>query len=77
MTETNNNNIRNDEDIHKAVEEWCSDPNAAKSKYGDISHWNTRAVTTILLILNNSTLSDAVAVIIIPKAVNLCALLVV
>ena len=39
--------IRDDTDIKKAVNEWCSDPITAKSKYGDISDWDTSAVTSM------------------------------
>ena len=40
---------RTDNDIETAVKEWCADPQAAKDKYGDISEWNTSAVTTMNL----------------------------
>ena len=39
--------IRDDTDIKKAVNEWCSNPITAKSKYGDISEWDTSAVTSM------------------------------
>ena len=39
--------IRDDTDIKKAVNEWCSNPLTAKSKYGDISEWDTSAVTSM------------------------------
>ena len=39
--------IRDDADIKEAVNEWCSNPIIAKSKYGDISEWDTSAVTSM------------------------------
>ena len=35
--------LRNNEDIFEAVVNWCSDPDDACMKYGDISMWNTSA----------------------------------
>merc|ERR1712185_211216 len=37
--------IRHDGDIYQAVEEWCSDPEAAEEKYGHISDWDVSHVT--------------------------------
>ena len=45
--------IRDDADIKKAVNEWCSNPITAKSKYGDISEWNTSAVTSMKELFKN------------------------
>ena len=39
--------IRDDTDIKKAVNEWLSNPITAKSKYGDVSEWDTSAVTSM------------------------------
>jgi surface protein len=38
---------RNDDDIKKAVNEWCDGPVAAEVKYGHISKWNTSLVTNM------------------------------
>ena len=43
----NNIFIRTDKDIRDAVNEWCANPDNAKSKYGDISQWDTSAVTSM------------------------------
>ena len=45
--------IRDDADIEKAVNEWCSDPVTATSKYGDISAWDTSAVTSMEELFND------------------------
>ena len=39
--------VRTDRDIHDAVKEWCAAPENAKSKSGDISEWDTSAVTSM------------------------------
>ena len=36
---------RHDGDIREAVDLWCSDPDAAKEKYGHISKWDVSRVT--------------------------------
>ena len=49
--------IRDDADIKNAVNEWCLNPKTAESKYGDISEWDTSAVTSmkeLLMIKKNS-----------------------
>ena len=38
---------RNDDDIKKAVNEWCAGPVEAEVKYGHISKWNTSLVTNM------------------------------
>jgi hypothetical protein len=38
---------RTDDDIQKAVNDWCEDPAKATVKYGHISKWNTSKVTTM------------------------------
>ena len=38
---------RNDDDIKKAVNEWCAGPVAATVEYGHISKWNTSMVTNM------------------------------
>jgi surface protein len=37
--------IRTDDDIHKAVNDWCSNPNKAVNMYGPIHDWDTSQVT--------------------------------
>ena len=44
--------IRDDTDIKEAVNEWCFDPITAKSTYGDISQWDTSAVTSMKDLFN-------------------------
>ncbi len=36
---------RSNDDIKKAVDDWCEDHVKATSKYGNISKWNTSMVT--------------------------------
>ena len=43
----NNKLIRTDDDIHKAVNEWCSNPAEAETKYGHISQWDVSRVTNM------------------------------
>merc|ERR1711977_806124 len=38
---------RSDEDIRKAVDDWCEDPVAAEKKYGHISDWDVSRVTNM------------------------------
>ena len=45
--------IRDDTDIKKAVNEWLSNPITAKSKYGDVSEWDTSAVTSMKELFND------------------------
>ena len=39
---------RTDNDIKKAVNEWCDDSVVAEVKYGHISEWNTSVVTNMI-----------------------------
>ena len=38
---------RTNDDIRRAVDDWCQDPEAATAKYGHISKWNTSMVTNL------------------------------
>ena len=46
---------RNDDDIKKAVNEWCDGPVAAEVKYGHISKWNTSLVTNMKKLFENKS----------------------
>ena len=39
--------MRYNGDVYQAVNEWCSDPEAAEEKYGHISEWDVSKVTSM------------------------------
>jgi surface protein len=45
---------RTDDDIQRAVDEWCDDSIAATENYGKISKWNTSLVTNMENLFNGS-----------------------
>ena len=47
--------IRDDWNIHAAVNAWCKGPVAAEIKYGHISLWNTSQVTNMSGLFKNKT----------------------
>jgi len=43
------------ENIHQAVDLWCSQPDSAESTYGHISNWNVSNVSSMLELFNDKT----------------------
>jgi surface protein len=46
--------VRSDTDMKGAVELWCSNESAAIERYGNISEWDTAAVTTMKELFKNA-----------------------
>ena len=45
--------IRTDDDIKKAVNDWCTDQETAEKKYGHISEWDTSEVNDMSNLFRN------------------------